>query len=382
MLVCVLSLAADSWRITEIANKKRPFAHLQSSRARSSIARQAVPTFVYTNHYLRSNPTLPSPNALEMPYFCGWNHITTYSIRLDNRTGVLLYESCQASSPTPCANTTGASSSPIAIARPSSPPRPASSRHRRQTPPAPLPSSGRALCADERDFGGTAALWDWLRAARLAAHHRRPGPQTKARTFGGRPAFATLKRALAPTSKRQLAAWYRNTILSGCFRCPGRFAQSALLGSPARSGSWPAGADRRRSHARLVENGSWVWKRPVLRHHQLRHVPFLGDHREAGAAGTRQEQRTRSTHVGLALLVSWDFPYSSLLPVYEATERLVTFSGFWTIWSLATECPQENARTSPWFSNRETTRRKNFQELDNSPTILLALWCPPSTKIY
>src|SRR5437899_9344929 len=52
----------------------------------------------------------------------------------------------------------------------------------------------------------------------------------------------------------------------------------------------------------------------VLRHHQLRHVPFLGEPREAGAAGTRQEQTHRSTHRGLGPAGFLGFSYSSLLP--------------------------------------------------------------------
>jgi len=97
------------------------------------------------------------------------------------------------------------------------------------------------------------------------------------------------------------------------------------------------------------------------------------------AAGHAKSKRT--------IYASWAWPcwfpgfsYSSLLPGLRGQpERLVTFSGFWTIWSLATRCSAGNARTSPWFSIRETIGGK-FPELDNSPTILLALWCLPAPR--
>src|SRR5207302_3847285 len=52
----------------------------------------------------------------------------------------------------------------------------------------------------------------------------------------------------------------------------------------------------------------------VLRHHQLRHVSFLGEPRETGQARTRQEQTHRSTHRGLGPAGFLGFSYSSLLP--------------------------------------------------------------------
>src|SRR5207253_11506401 len=129
-----------------------------------------------------------------------------------------IYESCQASSPTPCAaTTTGASSSPIAISTAilasascviSAPPTNSSSSSPK------LRDGPWPLCAEGRDFGATAALWDLarqldlLRSIDAQAPKRKQGP-----SVGEYLLLATLNRALAPTSKRQLAAWYRNTIL-------------------------------------------------------------------------------------------------------------------------------------------------------------------------
>src|SRR5207248_10469756 len=81
---------------------------------------------------------------------------------------------------------------------------------------------GRPLCAEERDFGATAALWDLarqldlLRTIDAQAPKRKQGP-----SVGEYLLLATLNRALAPTSKRQLAAWYRNTILVRLLPLPG-----------------------------------------------------------------------------------------------------------------------------------------------------------------
>src|SRR5207253_2009522 len=231
-----------------------------------------------------------------------------------------IYESCQASSPTPCAaTTTGASSSPIAISTAilasascviSAPPTNSSSSSPK------LRDGPWPLCAEGRDFGATAALWDLarqldlLRSIDAQAPKRKQGP-----SVGEYLLLATLNRALAPTSKRQLAAWYRKYHLGpAASAAPGRFAQSALLGSPARSGCCQAGADRRRSHAATGGRMGSGSGSAVLRHHQLRHVPFLGEPREAGAAGTRQEQTHRSTHRGLGPAGFLGFSYSSLLP--------------------------------------------------------------------
>jgi hypothetical protein len=73
---------------------------------------------------------------------------------------------------------------------------------------------GRPLYAEERDFGATAALWDMAQQLDIVGTIDRHAPKRdQGASVGEYILLATLNRALAPASKRKLAAWYRDTIL-------------------------------------------------------------------------------------------------------------------------------------------------------------------------
>jgi len=168
---------------------------------------------------------------------------------------------------------------------------------------------GRPLCAEGRDFGATAALWDLarqldlLRSIDAQAPKRKQGP-----SVGEYLLLATLNRALAPTSKRQLAAWYRNTILVRLLPLPPaalrsqRFWDHLHALDAAKLARIEEDLTRR-----LVEE--WGVGLEALFYDTTNFDTFLSSENPAKLAqrGHAKSKRTDLRIVGLALLVSWDF---------------------------------------------------------------------------
>src|SRR6516162_1446973 len=244
---------------------------------------------------------------------------------------------------------------------------------------------GRPLCAEERDFGATAALWDLarqldlLRTIDAQAPKRKQGP-----SVGEYLLLATLNRALAPPANANSPPGIGIPSWSGCFRCPGPLCAVSASGITCTLWTLPSWRGSKKiSRSDWWKNGEWVWKRcfttpPTSTRSFPRRTP-------------RSWRSGDTPRANAPIYASWAWPcWSPGIFIFLSSPRSTRATrttrspsaGFWTIWSLATRCSAGNARTLPWFSIRETTRRKIFRNWTTLPTILLALWCPPSTKIY
>src|SRR5258706_411484 len=144
------------------------------------------------------------------------------------------------------------------------------------------------------------------------SNYRHPCPQTKPGTFGGRvPPSCCPQPGAGPgqqTQARRLVPEYN--FGPAPYAALGRLAQSAFLGSHELSGRIDVAADRKRHHAATGGGMGGESTNAVLRQHQLRHVPFLGESSTVSAARTRQEQTHRSAHrgPGVAGLLVFSFP--------------------------------------------------------------------------
>src|SRR6516225_9824401 len=135
---------------------------------------------------------------------------------------------------------------------------------------------GRPLYAEERErtLGHSSTTG-------YRSNHRYPCTQTKPGTFGGRvpPSCRPEPGAGAgqQTQAQSLVPEYHFGPAPSA--APGRSAQSTFLGSHELSGRLDVGADRKRHHAATGGGMEGRSTNAVLRHHQLRHVPFLGEPR-------------------------------------------------------------------------------------------------------
>ncbi len=106
----------------------------------------------------------------------------------------------------------------------------------------------------------------------------------------------------------------------------------------------------------------------VLRHHQLRHVPFLGETRTVGAARARQVQTQRSAHRGLALLVSWDFHIPLFSQIYQGNQNdSLTFSRVLDDLVARYRMFREKCHSITLVFDKGNNSEENFQHLEGSP---------------
>ena len=229
---------------------------------------------------------------------------------------------------------------------------------------------GRPLCAEGRDFGATAALWDLarqldlLRSIDAQAPKRKQGP-----SVGEYLLLATLNRALAPTSKRQLAAWYRNTILVRLLPLPPaalrsqRFWDHLHALDAAKLARIEEDLTRR-----LVEE--WGVGLEALFYDTTNFDTFLSSENPAKLAqrGHAKSKRTDLRIVGLALLVSWDFHIPLFSQVYEGNQNdAVTFSGVLDDLVARYQMFRGKCENITLVFDKGNNSAENFQELDNSP---------------
>src|SRR5438309_3931501 len=244
---------------------------------------------------------------------------------------------------------------------------------------------GRPLYAEERDFGATAALWDTaqqldiVRTIDAHARKRKQGP-----SVGEYILLAALNRALAPASKRKLAAWYRNTILVRLLPL-----RPAALRSQRFWDHMSYWTPRRWCGSKTTSRGGW-WKngRSIYKRcfttppTSTRSFPRRTPHGWRGAG-------TPSPNAPICASWAWRC-WSPGIFISRCSPRSTKGTrttrspsvGFWTIWSLATRCSERNVRASLWFSIRGTIRRKTFRISKGLPTISLAPWSPPNIRIF
>lgn len=229
---------------------------------------------------------------------------------------------------------------------------------------------GRPLYAEEREFGATAALWDTaqqldiVRTIDAQARKRKQGP-----SVGEYLLLATLNRALAPASKRRLAAWYRDTILIRLL--PLRLAALRSQRFWDHMNYLDAATLVRIENditRRLVEG--WKVDLRTLFYDTTNFDTFLSSENPARLArrGHAKSKRTDLRIVGLALLVSWDFHIPLFSQIYEGNQNdSVTFSRVLDDLVARYQMFREKCQSITLVFDKGNNSAENFQELDESP---------------
>ena len=229
---------------------------------------------------------------------------------------------------------------------------------------------GRPLCAEERDFGATAALWDMaqqldlVRTIDARAHKRNQGP-----SVGEYLLLATLNRALAPTSKSQLAAWYRGTLLVRLLPLPPAALRSQRFWDHLHSLDAATLAQIEEDLTRRLVEG-WGVGLEALFYDTTNFDTFLSSENPARLAqrGHAKSKRTDLRIVGLALLVSWDFHIPLFSQVYEGNQNdSVTFSRVLDDLVSRYQTFRGKCEDITLVFDKGNNSEENFQELDNSP---------------
>jgi len=229
---------------------------------------------------------------------------------------------------------------------------------------------GRPLCAEERDFGATAALWDLAQQLDLVstidarAPKRKQGP-----SVGEYLLLATLNRALTPTSKRQLAAWYRNTILVRLLPLPPAALRSQRFWDHLHSLDATTLAQIEDDLTRrLVEK--WGVGLEALFYDTTNFDTFLSSENpaELPQRGHAKSKRSDLRIVGLALLVSWDFHVPLFSQVYAGNQNdSVTFSQVLDDLVSRYQMFRGKCENLTLVFDKGNNSADNFQELDDSP---------------
>lgn len=231
-------------------------------------------------------------------------------------------------------------------------------------------SPGRPLCAEERDFGAAAALWDLAQQLDLVhtidaqARKRNQGP-----SVGEYLLLATLNRALAPTSKRQLAAWYRDTILVRLLPLHPAALRSQRFWDHLHSLDAAKLARIEEDLTRRLVEG-WGVALEALFYDTTNFDTFLASENPARLAqrGHAKSKRTDLRIVGLALLVSWDFHVPLFSQVYAGNQNdSVTFSGVLDDLVARYQMFRGKCENITLVFDKGNNSEENFQELDDSP---------------
>jgi len=231
-------------------------------------------------------------------------------------------------------------------------------------------SPGRAIYAEERDFGATAALWDTAQQLEIISIIDSRAPKRdQGASVGEYILLATLNRALAPTSKRKLAAWYRDTILT-----------RLLPLSPAALRSqrfWDHMGYLDESTLAAIEDD--ITRRVVealnvdlraLFYDTTNFDTFLSSDNGSDLAqrGHAKSKRTDLRIVGLALLVSWDFHIPLFSKAYEGNQNdSVTFSQVLDDLIARYQMFKEKCQRITLVFDKGNNSEENIEALDNSP---------------
>lgn len=229
---------------------------------------------------------------------------------------------------------------------------------------------GRPLYAEEREFGATAALWDTAQQLDLVrtidthARKRKQGP-----SVGEYLLLATLNRALAPTSKRKLAAWYQNTILVRLLPLRPAALRSQRFWDHMHylDATTLEGIENDISR-RLVEG--WKIDLRTLFYDTTNFDTFLSSENPARLAkrGHAKSKRTDLRIVGLALLVSCDFHIPLFSQIYAGNQNdSLTFSRVLDDLVARYQMFQEKCQSITLVFDKGNNSKENIQELDRSP---------------
>jgi transposase len=229
---------------------------------------------------------------------------------------------------------------------------------------------GRPLFAEERDFGATAALWDTAQQLDLIGTIDSHAPKRDQGTSVGEYILlATLNRAIAPTSKRKLAAWYRDTILVRLLPLRAAALRSQRFWDHMNYLDESVLAEIENDITRRVVEELNVDLRALF-YDTTNFDTFLSSDNmsELAQRGHAKSKRTDLRIVGLALLVSWDFHIPLFSKTYEGNQNdSVTFSQVLDDLVARYQMFKEKCQSITLVFDKGNNSQENIQALDGSP---------------
>jgi len=229
---------------------------------------------------------------------------------------------------------------------------------------------GRPLYAEERDFGATAALWDMAQQLDIISLIDGHAPKRdQGASVGEYILLATLNRALAPTSKRKLASWYRDTILTRLLPLRPAALRSQRFWDHMNYLDESTLAQIEDDITRRVVEGLNVDLRALFFDTTNFDTFLSSDNRgELAQRGHAKSKRTDLRIVGLALLVSWDFHIPLFSKVYEGNQNdSVTFSQVLDDLVARYQMFKEKCQRITLVFDKGNNSEENIQALDGSP---------------
>jgi transposase len=238
---------------------------------------------------------------------------------------------------------------------------------------------GRALCAEEREFGATAALWAMAGRLRLVEAIDRHAPKRRqGASVGEYMLLATINRVVDPKSKAGLAEWYRETILPRLLPlppealCSQRFWDHMHFLDEAALAAIETDLSRR-----LVEDFGVDVR--ALFYDTTNFDTFLCSENPSQLAqrGHAKSKRTDLRVVGLALMVSWDFHIPLFSRVYEGNQPdSVTFSQVLDDLVARYQMFKERCQRVTLVFDKGNNSEENMQALDSSPYHIIGSLVP------
>lgn len=229
---------------------------------------------------------------------------------------------------------------------------------------------GRPLYAEERDFGASAALWDMAQQLDIVGTiDRHSQKRNQGTSVGEYILLATLNRAIAPASKRRLAAWYGSTVLARLLPLRAAALRSQRFWDHMNYLDEPALAKIENDVTRrLVER--WNVDLRALFYDTTNFDTYLSSDNpgELARRGHAKSKRTDLRIVGLALLVSWDFHIPLFSKLYEGNQNdSVTFSRVLDDLVARYQMFREKCRSITLVFDKGNNSEENIQALDGSP---------------
>ena len=229
---------------------------------------------------------------------------------------------------------------------------------------------GRPLFAEERDFGATAALWDTAQQLDIIGTiNSHTSKRDQGTSVGSYILMATLNRAIAPTSKRKLAAWYRDTILGRLLPLRPAALRSQRFWDHMNYLDESVLADIENDITRRVVEELNIDLRALF-YDTTNFDTFLSSDNtsELAQRGHAKSKRTDLRIVGLALLVSWDFHIPLFSKAYEGNQNdSVTFSQVLDDLVARYQMFKEKCQSITLVFDKGNNSQENILALDGSP---------------
>lgn len=240
-------------------------------------------------------------------------------------------------------------------------------------------SRGRALWAEEREFGATAALWDLAGRLRLAETIDRHAPKRRqGASVGDYMLLATINRVVDPKSKAGLAEWYRGTILARLLPLPSEALCSQRFWDHMQYLDEAAQAAIETELTRRLVEGFGVDIRALF-YDTTNFDTFLCSESasELARRGHAKSKRTDLRIVGLALMVSWDFHVPLFSRVYQGNQPdSVTFSKVLDDLVARYQMFKERCQRITLVFDKGNNSEENMEALDGSPYHIIGSLVP------